>query len=237
MKQTDCRCNAAVSWLASPSHPYEDSSSILSRELPLVRSAKKGELFAVFDGIGSAPEGGRSARTMTASLPRFFKESADATSDEDLLIKILQATNLEINSWGMIKGTAQPLGGCVGTVAWCEADQLTIFHVGDTVGMVLRYGEKPQLFTELHETHGRINRYFGMGESLSIDVVKTTLDDGDLILLMSDGVTKAFSPMEAAALVLDIDDIGIAAGELTTQSRARGSVDDITVVLVEVELE
>jgi len=103
--------------------------------------------------------------------------------------------------------------------------------------MVLRYGEKPQLLTELYETHGRINRYFGMGESLSIDVVKTPLKDGDLILLMSDGVTKAFGPMEAAALVLDIDDIGIAARELTTQSRTRGSVDDITVVLIEVELE
>jgi len=74
MKQTDRRGNAVVSWLASPSHPYEDSSSILSRDVPLVRSAKKGELFAVFDGIGSAPEGGRSARTMAASLSQFFKE-------------------------------------------------------------------------------------------------------------------------------------------------------------------
>ena len=108
--------NAAVSWLASPSHPYEDSSSILSREVPLVNSSNRGELFAIFDGIGSTPEGGRSARTMATSLPQFFKESVDTTLDEDFLIKIWQETNLEINLWGMIKGTTQPLGGCVGTV-------------------------------------------------------------------------------------------------------------------------
>ncbi len=195
MKQPELKGNAAAFCLASPQHTYEDSYRLLPKEIPLVGAANRGELFAVFDGIGSAPEGGHSARTMAASLPQFFKESADITAADEILKKILQRTNLEINSWGMIAGTALPLGGCVGTVAWCYDDQLTIFHVGDTVGMLLRYDEEPQLLTELHETHGKINRYFGMGENLLIDVKRTSLEDGDVILLMR-GVRRSVHPID-----------------------------------------
>ncbi len=243
MKQTEQRGNAAVSWLASPKHPYEDRYRLLPREIPLVESAKRGELFAVLDGIGSAPMGTSAAQTMADSLLDFFRKPDEISADREGLYSLLCQANLEINSWGFMKGTSVPLGGCVGTIAWCYQDQLTLFHVGDTVGLLLRQDDEPHVLTKTHELRGGISRYFGLGKTLEIDVVSADIEDGDLILLMSDGVTKTFSTTEAATLVMDTfndtgaGDIGMAAEELTTCSRIKGSSDDITVVLVEVEFD
>ena len=241
MKQTEQKGNAAVSWLASPKHSYEDRYRLLPREIPLIASAKRGELFAVFDGIGSAPMGMSAAQAMADSLLDFYRKPDEISVDWKSLRDLFYRSNLEINSWGFMKGTSVPLGGCVGTIAWCYQDQLTLFHVGDTVGLLLRQDDEPHVLTKTHELKGEISRYFGSGKTLEIDVVSADIEDGDLILLMSDGVTKTFSTTEAAALVMDTfddtGDIGLAAQELTRHSRIRGSSDDITVVLVEVELE
>ena len=77
-----------------------------------------------------------------------------------------------------------------------------------------------------------------MGRKLEIEMKSEHLEEGDLILLVSDGVTKAYSITEAANLVLEIydktGDIGLAAQELVTRSRSKKSVDDITAMVIEV---
>lgn len=72
-----------------------------------------------------------------------------------------------------------------------------------------------------------------------MEVKREQLEYGDLILLVSDGVTKAFSATESAHLILEqydrTGDIGAAAQELVTRSRSKRSTDDITAMLIEVE--
>lgn len=120
-------------------------------------------------------------------------------------------------------------------------ERLTVFHAGDTVGMVLTPDGEVRTLTRLHESRDGISRYFGMGSALRIDVECTLVEDGDMVLLMSDGVTKAFSNEEAAALVWQIssktEDLGRVTHELVFQSRTRGSLDDITVVMAELSLD
>jgi serine/threonine protein phosphatase PrpC len=239
LKQTEQKGNSAVSWLASPKHRYEDRYRLLPKEISLIKSANRGELFAVFDGIGSASMGMSAAQAMADSLLDFFRKPDEIAADWQGLTNLLYRANLEIISWGFVEGTSRPLGGCAGTIAWCYQNRLTIFHAGDTVGMLLRPDKEPRTLTKLHEDDGGIYRYFGLGENLEIDVESTAIEDGDLILLMSDGVTKVFSTTEAAALVMHTfektGDLKKAAQELSTRSRTRKYSDDITVVLVEVE--
>ena len=65
--------------------------------------------------------------------------------------------------------------------------------------------------------------------------------DGDLILLVSDGVTKGYSTTAAANLVQEnydkTGDVGIAAQKLVIRSRCKKSVDDITAMVIEIELD
>lgn len=149
--------------------------------------------------------------------------------------RLLLEANHEIFSWGMMPGTDRPLGGCAGTVVWIHGQTLTIFHAGDTCGLLIRDGKARQL-TRLHEREdGAIIRYFGMGRFLEIDIDRIEWEDSDRILLLTDGVTKVFNPLEAAEFVEDFGDIGQASAELVRQSRLKGSIDDITVVLLEIE--
>lgn len=241
MNLTEQKGNASVSWSPSPKHAYEDRYRLLPREVPLVAAASCGEIFAVFDGIGSAPRGMSAAQAMADALIEFFRLPAGQEPDVKALYQLLYDANLVITSWGMMPGTTRPLGGCAGTIAWRCDERLTFYHAGDTVGMLLRSGEMPRTLTKLHEQNGGIYRYFGLGETLEIDVVSVPVCEGDLILLMSDGVTKAFSNVEAANLVMEAydrtDDTAKAAEALATRSRTRKSSDDITVVLVEVEFD
>lgn len=239
MRQTETRGCAAVSWLKSPKHPYEDRYRLLTSDIALVSRAHRGELFGVFDGIGSAPMGMAAAQAMADSLVDFLRCPEIYPAEWQGLYKLLHEKNMSIFRWGFMEGTDRPLGGCAGTVAWLRDRQLSLFHAGDTVCMLIREGQEPRQMTRLHEIHGDIYRYFGLGETLEIDVQSCTVEDGDLILLMSDGVTKAYSMTEAANLVRGTyertGDVAAAAEELVTKSRGRKSNDDITALVIEIE--
>jgi len=81
--------------------------------------------------------------------------------------------------------------------------------------------------------------FFGLGPNLKVELEQRQLQEFDMILLFSDGVSKVYHPIEAADVIVnemeDHDDISRAAKELARLSRARGSPDDITVLLIEVE--
>lgn len=238
MKQTETRECAAVSWLKSPKHAYEDRYRLLTRDIALVGKAERGQLFGVFDGIGSAPMGMAAAQAMADSLTNFFRRPDTYTGDWQGLYSLLHGTNKEISGWGFMEGTDRPQGGCAGTVAWIRDRNLTVFHAGDTVGLLIREGMEPRQLTRLHEIHGDIYCYFGLGETLKIDVESCAIEEGDLVLLISDGVTKSYNTTEAARMVREIydrtGDIASAAEELVTRSRNRKSSDDITALLFEV---
>jgi len=241
MTTTEKKGNAAVSWLKNvkgPGKPYEDRYRFLSRDIPLVARGGRGELFAVMDGIGGAPKGMAAAQAVCDALLLFYREPEQFAPDVASLERLLYETNLAINDWGVMPGTDRPLGGAVGTVVWLRELELTVFHAGDTAGLLLRPGESPQLLTTFHEHDGGISRYFGLGRHLQVEQRSVGLEYGDLLLLVSDGVTKVFGTTEAAGLVQEVydrtGDAGEAARELVARSRSRKSADDITAMVIEV---
>jgi len=130
-------------------------------------------------------------------------------------------------------GTERPLGGCAGTVAWVDDKKLFVFHAGDTEGFLLREKETIRM-THLHEADGAIYNYFGRGPWIEVDVKFHPLQPGDRILLVSDGVTKAFQIPEGVSVIQSFSDPADAARELAVRSRGKGSRDDITVVIFDI---
>lgn len=241
MVTTERKENAAISWLKnakSSRKPYEDRYRLLSRDIPLVGNARRGEIFAVLDGIGGAEMGMAAAQAVADCLIDFYRQPEKIAANSQGLAALLMTCNMTINSWGVIPGTDRPLGGAAGTIAWLHDQRLTLFHAGDTAGILIRVDQPPRTLTSLHEFDGGIFRYFGLGERLQIEVLSERVEEGDLILLVSDGVTKVFSTTEAAKLVLDIHDqcgdLGRAAQELVVRSRSKGATDDITALVVEI---
>lgn len=240
---TESRGSAAVSWFRTtkPHKLYEDRYRLLTRDIPLVGKSARGELYGVFDGIGSAPMGMAAAQAMADAMTGFYRKPDDYSADWQGLSRLLHNANCEIFGWGFMEGTDRPIGGCAGTLAWINNGKLIIFHAGDTAAILLRPDREPQVLTRIHEANGGIYRYFGLGEELKIDVESIGVEEGDLLLLVSDGVTKVFSTTEAAAVVQETfdktGDVSAAARELAVRSRSKKSSDDITVLLIEVNDE
>jgi serine/threonine protein phosphatase PrpC len=74
-----------------------------------------------------------------------------------------------------------------------------------------------------------------MGPDLKISVNSKSIDEFDRTLLMSDGVTDVFHPLDAAGLTIEHVDIAQAVNALVQRSQTLGSSDDITAMLVEIE--
>jgi len=228
---------AAVAWMKGTTHKfYEDRYRLLCRPVPIVVQQDRGEIFAVFDGIGSAPKGMAAAQAMCDGLVNFYREPEKYPASHESIGQLMMKANREIYDWGFMPGTDRPLGGCVGTVIWIYEEKMHVFHAGDTIALLIRDGIFQQL-TALHELDGAIYRYFDMGENLQIDVERHDIEENDRILLMSDGVTKAMIPQEITALAEKHLDTSVAVFEIANRSRNIGSQDDITTMMIEVEFE
>lgn len=172
---------------------------------------------------------------MADILLKFYQNPKDYDASLEGIYKLLMEGNASIYDWGFIPGTDVSLGGCAGTVIWLHQKTLHLFHAGDTSALLTK-NDKTSKLTQDHQTEdGAIYRYFGLGPNLQIDTDSISVEESDKILLLSDGVTKVFHPMEAADFIEEYQDICTAVKGLAQRSQARGSTDDITVMLIEIE--
>jgi serine/threonine protein phosphatase PrpC len=160
------RGTAAVAWLKGTKHRYyEDRYRMLSNDIPLVQQKRRGEIFAVFDGIGSAVRGRDAAQEMTDQLIRFYRESDEIPASREGIHRILMEGNQTIMDWGCMPGTDRPLGGCAGTIAWSHGQSADIFHAGDTVAYLIRGGVETTTEIYLHSIGDSERVAIGLYES------------------------------------------------------------------------
>jgi serine/threonine protein phosphatase PrpC len=77
-----------------------------------------------------------------------------------------------------------------------------------------------------------ITRALGMADLSGIDVVPVDLEEGDVSLLCSDGLTGMVSDARIAELLAQGKDLEAAAKTLVDEANANGGVDNVTVALV-----
>ena len=233
----ESRGTASVAWLKGTKHKfYEDRYRMFSKDIPLVRELGRGELFAVFDGIGSAPKGRQAAQEMADTLLDFFLRAERSEPSSEGIERLLLQGNESIYKWGFMEGTEIPQGGCSGTVAWLHEGSLHLLHAGDTSAVLIKNNGSALKLTQDHQLpNGALYRYFGLGPVLQLEKAEYPIEELDKIILLTDGVTKVIHPLEAAEFFKDHDDLPLRAKALVQQAFQKGSIDDITVVAVEVE--
>lgn len=162
----------AVGWAQGRSHRnYEDRYRMLTNQVPLVRASGRGELIAVMDGVGSAPQGLQAAQFVADALLGFYQGAKDATHIDAAtecklhseLCRLLKEASFSIHAWGTMEGSQRPLGAAAATVAWITADQsLHVFHAGDTQAVMLREDGTRRLLSVVEQTaDGALCNYFG----------------------------------------------------------------------------
>lgn len=235
--EIESRGNATVAWQKGPRHKfYEDRFRMLCRPIPLVKQSNRGEIFAVLDGVGSAPKGMTAAQEVTDVLVKFFDVENCLGDGLDALQTLLQTANQTIHDWGMIPETVRPEGACAGTVVWVDQNwKASVLHAGDTTALLIRDGVPQQLTTVHQNGEGHLSNYFGMSR-LRLDVRTVQLEEGDRVLIFSDGIGKAFFANQQVADIIESHPTRqTSLNALFLAARSAGSSDDATAILVDVE--
>ncbi len=206
-------------------------------------------LFAVFDGMGGHSAGdvaSASARDLIVGVCR-ERSSEPAT---EVLDAALTSASLAIYEQAKKRRDRHGMG-TTAIVARVEGKKATLAHVGDSRAYLLRSTRLQQLTADhtvvaamlnagaitpeeaLHHPYKNVlSRCLGNQREVQVDVDEVELEQGDRLLLCSDGLSS-FASHEAIEQVLrGAEDASAAAADLIELALKGGGGDNVTVVVI-----
>jgi serine/threonine protein phosphatase PrpC len=209
-------------------------------------------LFAVADGIGGKPAG-EVASAMAVAAVRDALVSTDRAARYPVgpvLTAAVAEANLRIFKAAAQDPAKQGMGTTF-TGALARETKVTIAHVGDSRAYLL-HGRRLDRLSQDHivqngawwarldsEQRAALKRYrfaltraVGTDEAVKVDVYTLEPQDGDVLLLCSDGLTAVLSEREVGCILLEHAGVDKAADGLVARANDRGGPDNVTVVLL-----
>ncbi len=202
-------------------------------------------LFAVCDGMGGALAGEVASGLATETLAAKVREGSG-------LLEAAEAANAAV----FAKAESDPDHTGMGTTltgVLFEGDSGRFVHIGDSRAYLLRAGELRQLSADhslvgemvregrlteeeaaVHPHRSVLSRALGTEPSVAIDEFAVDLEEGDVLLLCSDGLSGVV-PAAGLRKALGRDDPQDAAARLIAEARKRGGPDNITAVVLRLE--
>ncbi|HEX2196009.1 MAG TPA: Stp1/IreP family PP2C-type Ser/Thr phosphatase [Actinomycetota bacterium] len=207
-------------------------------------------VYAVADGMGGHIAGDVASATAVSVI----SEGLDSEQPQDggELAELVSRANEAI--WNKARSDPALRGmGTTCTLLMIDGGVAHIAHVGDSRAYLLRDGSFRQL-TEDHTLvermvrEGRlsaeeaanhpqrsiITRALGVDAHVQVDVLEERLNEGDVILLTSDGLTSMVDPSEIATVLDREDDPQAAADRLVAMANDAGGEDNVTVLVLHV---
>lgn len=200
-------------------------------------------LFAVFDGIGGLGDSAEISRSTAALLSESFCELTEETDPSLWIRETLDAADAQARQISTQCGIS---GGTTATVVILRGNECVLVNVGDSPAFVLQQDGKLHELTIRHNMKSykkmagvepapgdeRILLYgVGAGEaqpSRAAHIARGTLNDGDILLLCTDGVTNAFTEDELAGAILR----GVDARQIVFSAGQVDRADNATAVII-----
>jgi protein phosphatase len=203
-------------------------------------------LFAVADGMGGAQAGEVASKLAAAAL----EETDPATlSGAERLISLIQEANRRVYERASSDPSTSGMGTTM-TVALVEDGGVTIGHVGDSRAYLVRGGRLEQLTedhslvnellksgklsreeADLHPQRSVITRAVGTDPDVDVDAFVVSVQEGDIFLLCSDGLTDMVADDDILETVeRHRDDLDRVTKALVSAANRGGGEDNITVV-------
>src|SRR6202453_1587349 len=223
----------------------------VNQDLPLERP----NLYAVADGMGGHVGGEVAARVAVETLDQAFEREPtvdglrEAFSEANAAVWHESQSNSDLRGMGTTLTAVALVGGPEGR------DVLALANVGDSRAYVLSAGEMTQVtddhsLAEERMRHGEmteeeaavhpqrhiLTRALGVASEVEADMWDLRLRSGDRVLLCSDGLTNEVGSDEIADILREVDDPEQAAQELVDAANGHGGADNITVVVVDVQV-
>jgi protein phosphatase len=184
---------------------------------------------------------------------RKLSETPTIKSIEDSLKDAVRRANRAILSYGEEQSGARGLG-CTVTSALIQDDRASIVNVGDSRTYLLRNGELTVLTRDhslvqrlveekqitpddvyTHPQRNLIYKSLGAGhKSVDPDVFHQQLQQGDTLLLCSDGLWEMVRRQDLISILQQEDDPQQICNRLIDTANANGGEDNITAIVVKV---
>jgi protein phosphatase len=223
----------------------QDSIRIPDPSLPLER----GLLWALADGMGGLSHGKLAS---SLALETIYEEFYGAQNPiPKSLGKGIESANARLLSKATGLGSVRM--GTTVTAAIVSGDRLYIGHVGDSRAYLIREGGTKCLTSDHtmvgdlvrmkvlspdkvrgHAQRSILNRAVGLELFVRADILELGILDGDRIVICSDGLWGSVEDDEIGAVVLSRDDPDEASRELVDLALDRGSDDNVSVIILNI---
>ena len=204
-------------------------------------------LFVVADGMG-----GHAAGEVASEIAvRTLSELAPDHADTEALSKAVSQANRNINA--PLSGRGREGMGTTCTAAILDGTHLAIAQVGDSRAYLLHNGrltqitrdhslvanmvEAGQLTVEearVHPNRSVITRALGNDPTTTPDLYEIDVEEGDRLLLCTDGLSSMLEDDEIQAVMNRIPDPQQCASMLVSGALVAGGLDNVTVVIANV---
>ena len=216
---------------------------------------QKNQLLALLaDGMGGHQAGDIASRQAVEEIGIAWEATTIDDSEKAVqwFLQHIQQTNQRIFEKGQSQPTLSGMGTTLEVVTLLD-NHLALAHVGDSriylfreqrlialtedhslVNALLKSGEITQEMAQNHPRKNIITRSLGMPGSLEVDVAIHRIEDHDQLLLCSDGLTNMVSEPKITQILLEAASLQDASQRLIDEANAKGGLDNITVLLIDV---
>jgi serine/threonine protein phosphatase PrpC len=217
-------------------------------------SPERYALLLVADGMGGQVAGKEASETAVDVVKARFADTSKTEMSSEAIKEFILASFHEANRAVFEKGKANAAEmGTTLTAAFIDGDRAYLGHVGDSRAYHLR-GREIRQVTEDHTLaedmvkqgkatreevstspmRNMLTRSIGTKEEVAIDPpVGIELDEGDILVLCTDGLTNLVDEREILSTVHNTPNVRKACAKLVDMARKRGGHDNITVVAAE----
>jgi PPM family protein phosphatase len=207
-------------------------------------------LAMVADGMGGAACGEIASQIAVDTVARRFREPHDGVAAEDILLDAIQEANRLVLERSKIEKSCRGMGTTIVAALW-NLPQIQIANVGDSRAYLLRGGQLAQLShdqTLVNElrikmglTEEQVDNFphknvltmaIGSADEVLVCTREETLEDGDYVLLCSDGLTGPVKENRIAEILGGEADLDAKVRSLIEAAKQGGAPDNITVILL-----
>lgn len=202
-------------------------------------------LFVVADGMGGHEAGEVASEIAVNTIAAY----APTTADAEALGRAVEVANREVID-ATLSGRGREGMGTTCTAAILENNRLVIAQVGDSRAYVLHDGKLSQITRDhslvadmvesgqitreqarYHPNRSVITRALGSDVNMQPDLYEITIEEGDRVLLCSDGLTSMLPDEEIRDVMVANPDPQACADGLVEAALSAGGLDNVTVIV------
>jgi protein phosphatase len=207
-------------------------------------------LFVVADGMGGHNAGDYASRFCVEFFRRKIEES-DMVSPIQAIKSALAETNKALLGEAEQQIELEGMGTTF-VVATIFDKEMYVANIGDSrlyvignemkqitedhslVEAMVKTGEIKRSEARVHPNKNIITRALGANEEVESDFFEVSLEEGDIVLMCSDGLTNMLEDETIEQIIRENEDLETAAATLVNHANQNGGKDNIAVIIIKV---